>query len=119
MNTRVRVKRGVILSYNIWWEFVEPCLEDFFGNEEVKEIWLTSALEGNHSAMSSHYEGRAWDIRKLSNMESSVQEQIAKDLQNHLHIKALEWGFSHWKFFVMFHGRPKHYHIQVKRGVDP
>ena len=119
MKARVKIKRGVILSYNVWWEHVEECLEEYFGDIGIKVLWLTSALEGNHSPSSSHYEGRAFDIRKLPGYTIQDQKNFATGFQAYLDKHAELIGFSHWKFFVMFHGRPKHFHIQVKRGVDP
>ena len=119
MKARVRVKRGVILSYNIWWEFVEESLEDFFGSMGIPVVWLTSNLEGNHSASSSHYEARAWDIRKLDGWNTEDQESVAEALRRHLDKHAGLRGHPQWKFYVVFHGRPKHYHIQVVRSVVP
>jgi len=121
MKTRVRVKRGVLLSHNIWWGFVEKCLEDFFGSGDrwVKFVTLSSALEGNHNFRSSHYEARAWDVSSIKGWSTHKQKRVARDLEFYLENRAKEEGKSWYKFYCRFHGKPLHYHIQVRRGVDP
>ena len=119
MKARIRVKRGVLLSHNIWWAFVEQYLEIFFGARGLKVITLSSALEGNHNFKSSHYEARAWDVSSIVMWSTSKQKRVAKDFESFLNTQALLKFRQHWKFYCRFHGDPLHYHIQVKRGVDP
>ena len=74
------------------------------------DMWLTSAVEGNHCAYSDHYKGIAWDIRNrnipsagqrqdiLMTMRDSLGEDyLVLDEEDHFHVSYRPVGFNSQK----------------------
>ena len=102
--TQLKFKRNVTVIFNTWVEHMIGAGLNIWNFFNEKTFVVTSGIEGRHSPTSSHYEGRAIDVRLPSKKN---RQQIAKKYQKTLGRK----------YFVLLEN--DHIHVQVKRGVRP
>lgn len=106
MSTPFRVKEGVQ-----WFRMdarVEQAIETIAATwlkHTAQPLVITSGRDGEHSATSLHYEGRALDVRTRT-LTSVQQEEVAKALRTELG--------PDWDVVV----EKNHIHIELDRRAD-
>lgn len=92
MAGQVWLKQGVVGELSREMRRAVSVLSALYGSRNL-DLFITSVQEGNHSAGSLHYDGRAIDCRKLSITIDAIKGALGKgydciDEADHFHI---EW----------------------------
>lgn len=103
---RLFFKQNVVMIFTTWVNEILEAATQVANHHGLDELVVTSGIEGTHHLTSSHYEGRAVDLR-LPHGTQAGHKEFYEDLQ-------VELGDE---YYVEQEG--DHIHVQVRRGVNP